>query len=137
VIFRQRAQRREGPGQGTCARAVDYITKPFSTPLVLARLRNHRRALSTSGAPSKEHVRQRTEELHTTRRQIIRRLSRAMEYREGGLTQRVLRVSHYVKALATEAGMDSDTVDILFEAVPLSTSGKIGVPDYILLKTII
>ena len=35
-----------------------------------------------SGARSKDEVRQRTEELHTTRRQIIRRLSRAMEYRE-------------------------------------------------------
>ena len=57
-----------------------------------------------------------------------------MEYREGGLTQRVLRVSHYVKTLATEIGMDSDTIDILFEAVPLYDIGKIGVPDYIVLK---
>ena len=133
VIFISARSDAKDQGKGLALGAVDYITKPFSTPLVLARLRNHlslydqRRALE-------EEVRQRTEELHTTRRQLIRRLSRAMEYREGGLTQRVLRVSHYVKALATEIGMDSETIDILFEAVPLYDIGKIGVPDYIVLK---
>ena len=134
VIFISARSDVKDQGKGLALGAVDYITKPFSTPLVLARLRNHL-ALYDQRRALEEQVRQRTEELRTTRRQIIRRLSRAMEYREGGLTQRVLRVSHYVKALATEAGMDSDTVDILFEAVPLYDIGKIGVPDYVLLKT--
>ena len=133
VIFISARSDAKDQGKGLALGAVDYIPKPFSTPLVLARLRNHL-ALYDQRRALEDEVRQRTEELHTTRRQIIRRLSRAMEYREGGLTQRVLRVSHYVKTLATEVGMDSDTVDILFEAVPLYDIGKIGVPDYILLK---
>ena len=133
VIFVSARSDVKDQGKGLALGAVDYITKPFSTPLVLARLRNHL-ALYDQRRALEGEVRQRTEELHTTRRQIIRRLSRAMEYREGGLTQRVLRVSHYVKTLATEIGMDSDTIDILFEAVPLYDIGKIGVPDYIVLK---
>ena len=133
VIFISARSDAKDQGKGLALGAVDYIPKPFSTPLVLARLRNHL-ALYDQRRALEDEVRQRTEELHTTRRQIIRRLARAMEYREGGLTQRVLRVSHYVKTLATEAGMDSDTVETLFEAVPLYDIGKIGVPDYILLK---
>ncbi|MGH8676076.1 MAG: HD domain-containing phosphohydrolase [Burkholderiales bacterium] len=134
VIFITARSDVKDQGKGLALGAADYITKPFSTPLVLARLRNHL-ALYDQRRALEDQVQQRTDELHTTRRQIIRRLSRAMEYREGGLTNRVLRVSHYVKALAAEAGMDSDLIEILFEAVPLYDIGKIGVPDYILLKT--
>ena len=133
VIFISARSDVKDQGKGLALGAVDYITKPFSTPLVLARIRNHL-ALYDQRRALEDEVRQRTEELHTTRRQIMRRLSRAMEYREGGLTQRVLRVTHYVKALATEIGMDSGMIDVLFEAVPLYDIGKIGVPDYILLK---
>jgi cyclic di-GMP phosphodiesterase len=133
VIFISARSDVKDQGKGLALGAVDYITKPFSTPLVLARLRNHL-ALYDQRRALEEQVQQRTDELHGTRRPIIRRMSRAMEYREGGLTQRVLRVSHYVKALATEIGMDSAMVDILFEAVPLYDIGKIGVPDYIVLK---
>lgn len=111
--------------------AVDYITKPASGALVTARVRTHlslydqRRALE-------EEIRQRTQELYATRLQLIRRLACAMEYREGGLSHRVMRVSHYVRALAKEMGVDEDTARLMFEAVPLYDIGKIGVPDYIL-----
>ena len=134
VIFVSARSDVKDQGKGLALGAVDYITKPFSTPLVLARIRNHL-ALYDQRRALEDQVRQRTDELHTTRRQIIRRLSRAMEYREGGLTHRVLRVSHYVKLLATEIGMNGEMIEILFEAVPLYDIGKIGVPDYILLKT--
>ncbi len=134
VIFVSARSDVKDQGKGLALGAVDYITKPFSTPLVLARLRNHL-ALYDQRRALEDQVRQRTEELHGTRLQLIRRLSRAMEYREGGLTHRVLRVSHYVKLLATEIGMDADIIEVLFEAVPLYDIGKIGVPDYILLKS--
>ena len=103
VIFVSARTDVKDQGKGLALGAVDYITKPFSTPLVLARLRNHL-ALYDQRRALEDQVRQRTDELHNTRRQVIRRLSRAMEYREGGLTHRVLRVSHYVKLLATQIG---------------------------------
>jgi len=134
VIFVSARTDVKDQGKGLALGALDYITKPFNTSLVLARLRNHV-ALYDQRRALEDQVRQRTEELHNTRRQIIRRLSRAMEYREGGLTHRVMRVSHYVKLLAVEIGMDAELVEIVFEAVPLYDIGKIGVPDYILLKT--
>jgi len=133
VIFVSARSDVKDQGKGLALGAVDYITKPFSTPLVLARLRNHL-ALYDQRRALEDQVRQRTEELYNTRRQIIRRLSRAIEYREGGLTHRVLRVSHYVKVLATQIGMEPALIEIVFEAVPLYDIGKIGVPDYILLK---
>ena len=134
VIFVSARTDVKDQGKGLALGAVDYITKPFSTALVLARLRNHL-ALYDQRRALEDQVRQRTDELHSTRLQIIRRLSRAMEYREGGLTHRVLRVSHYVKLLATEIGMDADMIEVVFEAVPLYDIGKIGVHDYILLKS--
>jgi putative two-component system response regulator len=111
--------------------AVDYITKPVSAALMLARVNTHL-ALYNQRRSLEEEVRQRVEELYATRLQIIRRLACAMEYREGGLSHHVMRVSHYVRILATELGMDEETAQLLFEAVPLYDVGKLGVPDYIL-----
>jgi putative two-component system response regulator len=111
--------------------AVDYITKPVSTALLLARVATHL-ALYDQRRALEGEVRQRTQELYATRLQIIRRLACAMEYREGGLSHRVMRVSHYVRLLALELGVDDETVQLLFEAVPLYDIGKLGVPDYIL-----
>jgi putative two-component system response regulator len=58
--------------------AVDYITKPISPPLVLARVRTHL-ALYDQTRELERLVALRTAELEKTRRQIIRRLGRAAE----------------------------------------------------------
>lgn len=111
--------------------AVDYLAKPISTALVLARVGTHL-ALYSRRRALEDEVRARTEELYATRLQLIRRLACAMEFREGGLSHHVMRVSHYVRILATELGVDEPTTQLLFEAVPLYDIGKLGVPDYIL-----
>jgi putative two-component system response regulator len=43
-----------------------------------------------------------------------------------------MRVSHYVRILALELGVDAPSAQLLFDAVPLYDIGKLGVPDYIL-----
>ena len=111
--------------------AVDYITKPVSAPLMLARVATHL-ALYDRRRSLEDEVRGRTAELYATRLQLIRRLACAMEYREGGLSHHVMRVSHYVRILAGELGVDQQTAQLMFEAVPLYDIGKLGVPDYIL-----
>lgn len=119
---------------GLQAGAVDYIVKPISPPITMLRVRtqlalvNQRRALE-------QQVLARTEELHATRLQLIRRLARAMEYREGGLTNRVLRVGHYVQQLAQALGLKDKVVEILSQAAPLYDIGKLAVPDHVLRKT--
>lgn len=77
----------------------------------------------------------RTEELHETRLQLIRRLARAMEYREGGLTNRVMRVTHHVQQLAQALGLKEKVVELLSQAAPLYDIGKLGVPDHALRKS--
>jgi putative two-component system response regulator len=119
---------------GLMAGAVDYITKPLSGPITLLRVRtqlalvNQRRALE-------DQIREATEELYETRVQLIRRLARAMEYREGGLTQRVLRVSEYVDALSQAIGLKSKVCEVLSQAAALYDVGKMGVPEHILTKS--
>ena len=134
VIFVSARSDSEDQARGLALGAIDYIPKPFSAPLVLARVRNHL-ALGDQRRALEEQVAQRTEELRETRLQLIRRLARALEHREGGLTNRVVRVSHYVKLLATGLGANAKTAELLFEAAPLYDIGKIAVPDHVLRKT--
>jgi putative two-component system response regulator len=120
--------------QGLMAGAVDYIIKPISAPITMLRVRTQLALLDQRRALEDE-VHARTEELHETRLQLIRRLARAMEYREGGLTNRVLRVSEYVALLSHGVGLKDKVVEILSHAAPLYDIGKMGVPDYILKKS--
>ena len=120
--------------QGLMAGAVDYIIKPISAPITMLRVRTQLALLDQRRALEDE-VNLRTEELHETRLQLIRRLGRAMEYREGGLTNKVLRITEYVALLAQGVGLKSRVVEILSHAAPLYDIGKLGVPERILQKT--
>jgi putative two-component system response regulator len=120
--------------QGLMAGAVDYIVKPISAPITMLRVRTQLALLDQRRA-LEDQVYARTEELHETRLQLIRRLARAMEYREGGLTNRVLRVSEYVELLAQGVGLKGHVVEVLAHAAPLYDIGKMGVPEHILLKS--
>src|SRR6185295_11445843 len=82
-----------------------------------------------------DQIAARTEELHDTRLELIQRLARAMEFREGGLTNRVLRVGEYVALLSQSLGLKSKVVEILAQAAPLYDIGKMGVSEYVLKKT--
>jgi putative two-component system response regulator len=114
--------------------AVDYIVKPISAPLTLLRVRAHL-ALQDQRRDLEEQVLRRTEELRETQLQLIRRLARAMEYREGGVTNRVLRVARYVELLAQALGLKSKVCELFAQAAPLYDIGKMGVAEHILKKT--
>lgn len=113
--------------------AVDYLTKPISPAIVLARVRTHLALYDQSRELSRE-VRQRTAELFNTRQQIIRRLGRAAEYRDNETGNHIIRMSHYCRLIAEKAGLGCATIEILFNAAPMHDVGKIGVADHILLK---
>ncbi|MGQ8365156.1 response regulator [Glaciecola sp. 1036] len=101
--------------------AVDYIAKPFSPAVVRARVKNH---LSLVQA----------EELKRTRLQIIQRLGRASEYKDNETGMHILRMSHYSRIVALAYGYTVEQADDLFHAAPMHDIGKIGIPDYIMLK---
>ncbi|MEO5346473.1 MAG: two-component system response regulator [Magnetococcus sp. YQC-9] len=147
LIFVTAKQETEDETYGLELGAVDYITKPFSPAVVLARVRTHlqlaraRRELAQANEVLEERVRQRTEELHTknleleeTRLEIIRRLGRAAEYKDNETGLHVIRMSHYSRLLALAAGMEEKWAETLFQAAPMHDIGKIGIPDLILLK---
>ena len=120
--------------QGLRAGAVDYIVKPISAPITMLRVKTQL-ALVDQRRALEDQILARTEELHETRLQLIRRLARAMEYREGGLTNRVMRVTHYVQQLARALGLKDKVVELLSEAAPLYDIGKLGISEYILKNT--
>ncbi|MFT0534246.1 HD domain-containing phosphohydrolase [Castellaniella hirudinis] len=101
--------------------AVDYIIKPFSPPIVQARVRTH---LSLVQA----------DEVRQTRLQIIRCLGAAAEYRDNETGLHIVRMSHYAWRLAKEIGYSDEDADELLHAAPMHDVGKIGIPDGILLK---
>ena len=74
------------------------------------------------------------EELARTRLQIVRRLGRASEYKDSETGKHVIRVSYYSKILAEGLGLDTETVNLIFESSLVHDIGKIGIPDSILQK---
>ncbi|WP_349569140.1 HD-GYP domain-containing protein [Azotobacter salinestris] len=113
--------------------AVDYLTKPVSPPIVLARVRTHL-ALYQQRRELARLVEERTAELLRTRQQIVRRLSRAAEFRDNETGNHIVRMSHIARLIGQAAGMGAESVEILFNAAPMHDVGKIGIPDGILFK---
>ncbi|XOZ34148.1 HD domain-containing phosphohydrolase [Halomonadaceae bacterium KBTZ08] len=101
--------------------AVDYITKPVSAPIVRARVQNHLSLV-------------RVDELVATRLAVVQRLGRAAEYKDNETGLHVIRMSHYSKLIAREAGMGETWSETLLNAAAMHDVGKIGIPDAILQK---
>jgi len=134
IIFVTARNDPKDQAKGLLAGAVDYITKPISAPITMLRVRTQL-ALVDQRRALEDQIQQRTEELYNTRLELIQRLARAMEFREGGLTNRVLRVSGYVELLSQGLGLRSKVVEILAAAAPLYDIGKMGVSEHILTKS--
>jgi len=112
---------------------VDYITKPVSPPVVLARVRTHL-ALHDQARELESRVRERTRELEETRLSIIHALGRAAEYKDDNTGMHVVRMSQYCRILALAIGLSEADADMLMQAAPMHDVGKIGTPDAILKK---
>ncbi|MGF1740539.1 two-component system response regulator [Vibrio profundum] len=113
--------------------AVDYITKPVSPPIVKARVQTHI-SLYDQNLTLAVKVKQRTEQLESSRLQIIQRLGRAAEFKDNETGMHVIRMSHYSRILAEQLNVSKRWVDLLFHASPMHDVGKIGIPDRILGK---
>ncbi len=133
IIFVTAMGSLEDEQRGLEAGAVDYITKPISPPIVLARVRTHL-ALYDQTRELERMVQQRTHELNVTRQEIIRRLSCAAEFRDYETGHHVLRVAHYARILARAHGLGDRMVDIIFTTAPMHDVGKIGISDQLLRK---
>jgi len=134
VIFVTALYSSEDESRGFEAGAVDYLIKPLSPLVVAARVRTHL-ALSNQKRHLEHLVQERTKELTRTRAQIIRRLSRAADFKDDDTGNQVWGWSHSGGLLGLAGGLPRETAEVIFTAAPMHDIGKIGVPDAILRKT--
>lgn len=128
--------------------AVDYITKPISPPIVLARVKTHL-ALKASADFLRDkavflerEVAQRTDEIALIQDVAIRAMASLAETRDSETGNHIRRTQYYVKALAEQLRehprfvhfLNDRNIEMLFKSAPLHDIGKIGIPDRILLK---
>ncbi len=148
VIFltamNQDADQEEGFRRG----CVDYITKPVSPPVLLARVATHvslKRSsdlLADSNRRLREEVERQTHEVQKVQEVTILAMASLAETRDNETGMHIRRTQNYVKVLAQElhrqspygADLDEEVIDLLYKSAPLHDIGKVGIPDGILLK---
>lgn len=113
--------------------AVDYITKPVSPPIVLARVNTHLR-LADQQLHLMSLVKEKTQDLEKTRIEIIESLGRAAEFKDNETGMHVIRMSWYSYYLSQQVTENNSWSELLRNAAPMHDVGKIGIPDEVLLK---
>jgi putative two-component system response regulator len=129
------------------AGAKDFLTKPFDSQEVQARVSNlleahlAQKKLSLYNQDLEQQVLDRTLELSKkngelikTQLHVVQRLGRAGEFRDSDTGLHVIRMSHYSHLLGQACGMKDEESFLLLHAASMHDIGKIGVPDRILLK---
>ena len=128
--------------------AVDYITKPISPPIVLARVNTHLALKATSdflrdkSAYLEREVAMRTLEVQAIQDVTIMAMTSLAETRDNETGNHIRRTQLYVKTLAErlrhhprfEHLLNDRMIELLYKSAPLHDIGKIGIPDSILLK---
>lgn len=128
--------------------AVDYITKPISPPILMARVETHLKLkasadfLRDKAEYLETEVDRRTREVSAIQDVTILAMASLAETRDSDTGNHIRRTQHYVLVLAEKlkdhprfaAALDAAAIDMLFKSAPLHDIGKVGIPDRILLK---
>ena len=148
VIFLTAKSEMEDEKKGLELGAVDYITKPISPPIVLARVKNHlalkamEEFLRDQNAFLELEVAKRTREVIAIQDVTILAMASLAETRDSDTGNHIRRTQFYVKALAEKLRnhpqfawfLTEGNISMLFKSAPLHDIGKVGIPDRILLK---
>jgi putative two-component system response regulator len=128
--------------------AVDYITKPVSPPIVMARVKTHL-ALKASADFFRDksdyleaEVVRRTHQMEAIQDVTVLAMSSMAETRDNETGNHILRTQRYVRRLAEQLQnhprfhqqLTPQCIKLLFKSAPLHDIGKVGIPDNILLK---
>ena len=128
--------------------AADYITKPISPPIVLARVETQLKVkaaadfLRDQNDYLEQEVQRRTREVTAIQDVTIQAMASLAETRDNETGNHIRRTQNYVKLLSEllrehprfKHFLDDETIKLLFKSAPLHDIGKIGIPDRILLK---
>jgi putative two-component system response regulator len=128
--------------------AVDYISKPVSPPIVLARVATQlhlvraRNLLQDQNKHLESLVQDRTRKLAKMQDAIIMAMASLAETRDNETGNHIRRTQNYVAALARQlkhlprfsSELTEENIELLYKSAPLHDIGKVGIPDNILLK---
>ncbi|MYM21372.1 response regulator [Duganella sp. FT135W] len=148
IIFLTAMSSSDDETRGLELGAADYITKPISPPVVLARVRTQLKVkdaadfLRDQNDYLEREVQRRTRELGAIQDVTIHAMASLAETRDNETGNHIRRTQHYVKVLAEHLRehprfrhfLDDANITLLFKSAPLHDIGKVGIPDAILLK---
>lgn len=122
------------------AGATDYINKPIDLYECRIRCRNllsmrlHQKSLQNRAQHLEQAITQATQHILDREQETIFRLAKAGEYRDCATGNHVQRMAKYARLIAEALGHDEAYCKLLEAAAALHDIGKIGIPDFILLK---
>ena len=148
VIFLTAKAEVEDEKKGLELGAVDYITKPVSPPIVMARVATQLSLKATADFLRDKalyleiEVSKRTREVMAIQDVTILAMASLAETRDSDTGNHIRRTQFYIKVLAEKLRLNprfgatlTDTfINMLFKSAPLHDIGKVGIPDRILLK---
>jgi putative two-component system response regulator len=148
IIFLTALAEFENEKKGLELGAVDYVTKPISPYIFMARIKNHLALksmadfLRSRNTFLKIEVAKRTHEIESGQDVTILAMTSLAETRDSDTGNHIRRTQHYVKALTEELHdhpkfswyLTDTNINLLFKSAPLHDIGKVGIPDSILLK---
>lgn len=148
VIFVTAMDSTEDELRGLRSGAADYITKPLHPAIVRARVRTQlevktaRDWLKDQNTLLEAEVARRMVENQLIQEVSIRALARLAETRDPETGNHLRRTQNYVRLLAQllrdhrrfAPALTDRTILLMSKSAPLHDVGKVGIPDYILLK---
>jgi len=148
VIFLTAKAQVEDEEHGLDLGAVDYITKPISPPILLARVKTHlalkvaQDFLRDQNAILEQKVAERTRQLSEVQDVTILAMATLAETRDNETGNHIRRTQNYVRALAIKLRdhprfsefLTTENIELLYKSAPLHDIGKVGIPDSVLLK---
>ncbi len=162
ILFVTKLDSPADEAMGLSLGAEDFIHKPFSPPVVLARVRNQlklgrlTRLLKQRNVDLERLVLKRTQKILDQSEQLMRQKQDMIaaqsatitafcslaEARDNETGNHIRRTQNYVLALAEQLRdhprfrphLDDETIQLLYKSAPLHDIGKVGVPDAILCK---
>jgi putative two-component system response regulator len=128
--------------------AVDFISKPISPPIVLARLRTHlqnreyQKILEDKAGWLEIEVQKKLTRINHLQEASIMVMVSLAEFRDECTGWHIKRTQEFVKTLALELSkhpklasvLTPEYMEKLFKSAPLHDIGKIAIPDRVLLK---
>ncbi|MGC2456846.1 MAG: HD domain-containing phosphohydrolase [Gallionellaceae bacterium] len=120
--------------------ATDFITKPIDPYECRARCRNmlslrlQQKIILNRSKYLEKGIAEATKMIRLRELETIFRLARAGEYRDQDTGSHLVRMAKYSRLIAESMGLPEERCDLIEVAAPMHDIGKIGIPDYILLK---